>query len=636
MQRMPVILALVGVPVVTGLVAAGAWSVGQVERSFVGLASEQLVALHKRDVHALQEWTLREREVADTASRAVAPLLSAQVVLDDALVEQALEPLGLHKREAVVITDANGALAWADASSFLLAELMPRVERAERGALRPSIQVATSRGAGLSMASAPIQSPAGDRLGWIHLAEETSTELDPLLASGRAGQTGESYLVDSTAAVHSATRFDSGAPGVPEVTEPVRALALGESSDGVRVYDSYDGREVYGAWTLVPELDLGLVTELDARELALPVSRLRWALVLLVLLVVLGVTVASIVALVMRSVPARSATDEVPAVLGSYEVLERIGRGATGTVYKARHDRLGRFAAVKVLHVDAGRDAIARFEREVRRTAELSHPNTVQVYDYGETPDGRFYYAMEYLTGLDLHTLVQVHGALPAGRVVHILRQVAASLVEAHGVGLVHRDIKAANVVLGPRGGHYDVVKVCDFGLVVRDDERDGDGLVGTPAYMAPELLERPYRSSSASDLYAVGVLAYFLLAGRLPFRGTVQEVVGAHLVSEAPDVRHVASSTPPALARIVRTLMAKDPAERLGSASALIDALDGLTIGLTWGDAQARAWWERWGHPEMLQGTPSEQGVANAARPAPSWKKHAGRGEVRWADPAA
>ena len=155
--------------------------------------------------------------------------------------------------------------------------------------------------------------------------------------------------------------------------------------------------------------------------------------------------------------------------LGQYRLRRRIGAGGMGEVYLAEHQLLKRPCAVKLIRPDDVADprALERFEREVRLTATLSHPNTVEIYDYGRTEDGTYYYVMEYLPGLSLAELVERHGPLPPGRVVYLLRQVCGALREAHAAGLIHRDIKPSNIFAARRGGMDDVAKLLDFGLVL-------------------------------------------------------------------------------------------------------------------------------------------------------------------------
>ena len=196
-----------------------------------------------------------------------------------------------------------------------------------------------------------------------------------------------------------------------------------------------------------------------------------------------------------------------------------------GVVYKGHHAMLRRPTAIKMLDVDkVNEGSIERFEREVQITSQLNHPNTVAIYDYGRTPEGVFYYAMEYLDGIDLQTLVERYGPQPVPRVIHILLQVCGSLYEAHSLGLVHRDIKPANIMLNRRGGEPDVVKVLDFGLVKAVDDQKQAGLTqqasltGTPLYMSPEAIQLPNSVDARSDLYAVGAVGYFLLTGHPVF----------------------------------------------------------------------------------------------------------------------
>ena len=199
--------------------------------------------------------------------------------------------------------------------------------------------------------------------------------------------------------------------------------------------------------------------------------------------------------------------------LGPYTLVEKIGEGGMGTVYRASHALLRRPTAIKILPPQrAGEMDLARFEREVQMTSQLTSPHTVSVYDYGRTPDGLFYYAMEYLDGIDLDELVRRDGPMPPARVVHVLRQVCEALGEAHRVGLIHRDVKPANILLCVRGGRPDVAKVVDFGLVKSVSAADGvtrdDLAPGTPHYMSPESLSRPDRVDARSDVYAPSCIA--------------------------------------------------------------------------------------------------------------------------------
>jgi serine/threonine-protein kinase len=257
---------------------------------------------------------------------------------------------------------------------------------------------------------------------------------------------------------------------------------------------------------------------------------------------------------------------------------------------------------VKIIELAMTSDEmLARFDREVRLASQLMHPNTVEVFDYGRTPEGQPFYAMEFLDGLTLQQIVERHGPLPPSRAVHVLRGIAGSLSEAHARGLVHRDIKPANVMLCRRGGEDDVVKVLDFGLVkdtrtphTRDLTR-ALRVLGTPAYMAPERIERPDSADTRSDLYALGAVGFFLLTGRAPFDGD-SDLSLAYRVVHAPAPRASATATGPVpaeLDELISRCLAKSAEDRPASAAAVAAELDRLLAAHPWSNLQARAWWE-------------------------------------------
>jgi serine/threonine-protein kinase len=288
--------------------------------------------------------------------------------------------------------------------------------------------------------------------------------------------------------------------------------------------------------------------------------------------------------------------------LGQYTLEEKLGEGGMGTVYRARHAMLRRPTAVKLLPPEkVGESSLERFEREVQLTAALSHPNTVAIFDYGRTPDGIFYYAMEYLDGVDLESLVLAHGPQPPARVVHVLRQVCGSLSEAHEAGLVHRDIKPANVILCERGGAPDVAKVVDFGLVKDLEDAHAitrtDAITGTPLYLAPEAV-RGEEVDGRGDLYALGALGYFLLAGRNVFEGkTLVEICGHHLhATPAPPSQPLGRPLPPQLEAVILSCLEKDPERRPASARELATRLAECDDVAEWTEDEARAWWAEHG----------------------------------------
>jgi serine/threonine-protein kinase len=303
--------------------------------------------------------------------------------------------------------------------------------------------------------------------------------------------------------------------------------------------------------------------------------------------------------------------------LGQYTLEGRLGEGGMGTVYRARHAMLRRPTAIKLLRPErTSEQALVRFEREVQLTSRLTHPNTVAIYDYGRTADGIFYYAMEYLDGLDLQRLVEVDGPQPAGRVVHILTQVCRALDEAHGLGLIHRDIKPANIIMCERGGQPDVAKVVDFGLVkslTASDENpmlsSAHVIVGTPHFLAPEAIRSATGVDLRSDLYALGGVGYYLLAGEHVFGGSsVLEVCGhqLHSVPVRPSDRS-GRVIPAALEDVILRCLAKDPAARPQNAAALAAELAACEID-GWSEPDARAWWASWrGRRKGKPGSPTD-----------------------------
>ena len=322
---------------------------------------------------------------------------------------------------------------------------------------------------------------------------------------------------------------------------------------------------------------------------------------------VLGTTLATIVSRVLYGLRRQVAE---ASELGQYLLEEKIGGGGMGEVWRARHRLLIRPAAIKLIRQRAlgpmsgdPELLVRRFEREARATAALTSPHTVQLYDFGVTEDGRLYYVMELLDGLDLETLVRQHGPLPAERVVHLLRQVCAALQDAHGNGLVHRDIKPANVVVSRAGTTFDFVKVLDFGLVKLDSPRaDKDAInlsaedswSGTPGYMAPEVVLGATDTDHRVDLYALGCVAYWLLTGTMVFEGeNPMQVMMQHAQAEPkrPSDR-VDLPIPAALEALVMECLEKDPARRPAGAEVVRNRLDAVPLPSVWTAERAEQWW--------------------------------------------
>ncbi len=294
--------------------------------------------------------------------------------------------------------------------------------------------------------------------------------------------------------------------------------------------------------------------------------------------------------------------------MGSYQLGELLGRGGMGEVYKATHRMLARPAAIKLIRSEtvgggdreAAQTAIRRFRREAEVAANLRSPHTVELYDFGVTEDETLYFVMELLEGMDLESLVQLHGPVPASRAIHILGQVCESLEEAHVSGMVHRDIKPANIHVGRLGLQYDFVKVLDFGLVKSASSTGGSSLgteagltPGTPSYMAPEMALGEVVDGRA-DIYALGCVAYYLLTGQTVFEAEYGfQLIAKHLMDEpVPPSQRSDIFIPPELEQLVLACLAKKPQDRPDSAAELGRSLAAIDVE-PWSQQQAMEWWK-------------------------------------------
>jgi tRNA A-37 threonylcarbamoyl transferase component Bud32 len=436
-----------------------------------------------------------------------------------------------------------------------------------------------------------------------------------MLALVQYGQTGETYAFDRTGRMLSKSRFaakladwglvdaseranprrlylrDPGGdltqgfrPSAPRDTWPLTKMARFATAQQNDVdldgYRDYRGVMVVGAWQWLPAYGIGVTTEIDIAELnsAFRYLKLESAFKFGLLAVALGMAVLS-----YSSLARIRSRIGATAVVGQYTLEEKIGEGGMGVVYKARHALLKRPVALKLLKDSvANRRTTAWFEREVQLASQLTHPNTIAIYDYGVTPEGMFYYVMEYLQGDNLEQAVQRDGPQPWQRVVRILRQAGGSLHEAHQLGLVHRDIKPHNIMLCQRGGESGVVKVLDFGLAkqLRGDASSAPTvLAGTPLYMAPERFTSPQQSDWRADLYALGAVGFFLLTGREIFPASDPPGLLHHVLNTVPPRVSdcVDTPVPAALADLIADCLSKDPNDRPRDMAAVLAVLDQL-----------------------------------------------------------
>lgn len=295
--------------------------------------------------------------------------------------------------------------------------------------------------------------------------------------------------------------------------------------------------------------------------------------------------------------------------LGQYRLKQLLGAGGMGEVYLAEHQMMKRPCAVKVIRPEKAGDpkVLARFEREVRATAKLSHWNSIDIYDYGRTEDGTFYYVMEFLPGHNLGELVDGHGPLPAARIVYLMKQVCEALAEAHGQDLVHRDLKPANIFCSYRGGKFDVAKLLDFGLAKPMEATAGDAalthegsITGSPLFMSPEQATGSSEVDERSDIYSLGAVMYFMATGRAPFPyDSPIKVMIAHATEDPEPPRYLNGELPAELEEIILRAMEKRPENRYQTVREMLDALEAVPLDQPWNADLAAQWWTNFGCPQ-------------------------------------
>jgi eukaryotic-like serine/threonine-protein kinase len=487
-------------------------------------------------------------------------------------------------------------------------------------------------------AAAPVIDKEGRNIAVLALRIRPEESFTKILQTARNGATGETYTFDQNGLLLSESRFNDDLkqtglladtpdsrstltlelrdPGVDMTTgarpaerrgnQPLTKMATSavQGDDGVDVmgYRDYRGVPVIGAWTWLKEYGMGVATEQDVAESFQPLYVLRraiWAMFALLVAAAVAIFIFTIMVARANRAARRAAMEAMQ--LGQYTLDEKLGEGGMGVVYRARHAMLQRPTAVKFVSSEkTNEQTIARFEREVQLTAKLNHPNTIAIYDYGRTPEGIFYYAMEYLQGINLEDLIRKYGAQPEGRVIHILQQVCGSLAEAHHNGLIHRDIKPANIILTERGGIYDFAKLLDFGLAkATDAKKDASltaigSLTGTPLYMSPEAIEN-HNTDARSDLYALGAVGYYLLTATPVFDGkSVVEVLQKHAnaTPELPSKRTNRQFSAE-IESVLLKCLAKNPDGRPQTASELADELAKCPTAGSWTRQDAQQWWQ-------------------------------------------
>ncbi|MCD6388061.1 MAG: serine/threonine protein kinase, partial [Desulfobulbaceae bacterium] len=459
------------------------------------------------------------------------------------------------------------------------------------------------------------------------LAIPSDGEFSDLFSMVRLGATGDCYAFNKEAVMVSESRWTkqaaeqgllldnnrqssilnirltnpaAGKQKAPSLTKMARKALSGQDGIDLEGYRDYRGVEVVGAWAWSEEFKMGIAIELgkkNAYSILLPLRLAQFALLLLLAVCTIALLFSSYIIQFLKG-----RVEEVSR-LGQYRLIKKIGEGGMGTVYLAKHAMLQRSTAIKLLKQDTDvADAVNRFEREVQLTCRLNHPNTVAIYDYGRTAEGQFYYVMEYIDGLNMADLIEKEGPLPACRVIFLLRQICASLAEAHNLGLIHRDIKPLNVMVTVQGGIYDQVKVLDFGMVkdIGATNLDLDAtqvLQGTPTYIAPERINDPALADARTDIYSIGTIAFNALSGEDVFTGSSAMQVCVKVLQEEP--RNLLSfdnlQVPESLAQLVQQCLAKDPDSRPQSVKEIMARLDDIKEELPaeWNQQRAEKWWK-------------------------------------------
>jgi len=354
---------------------------------------------------------------------------------------------------------------------------------------------------------------------------------------------------------------------------------------------------VVGSLALLPVALIGAVSLLDRSTAAYVRTALPETIILMA-------TAVAIAVFGSRKIHELQQKAHEAERIGQYRLKQVLGFGGMGAVYLAEHVLLRRPCAIKLIRPDQAGDpkTLIRFEREVQAAATLTHWNTIEIFDYGHTEDGTFYYVMEYLPGMNLEDLVEQHGAMPPERAVHFLRQVCQALREAHGIGLIHRDVKPSNIFACERGKIQDVAKLLDFGLVTTvGTDKEGDSvkltrdgaITGSPAFMSPEQARGRNPLDTRTDIYNVGAVAYYLMTGQFPFdRESTLEMLHAHGYEALVPSLAFQQRVPADLQGVILRCLEKDPERRYQDAVALEKALTACECTGQWTTERAEEWW--------------------------------------------
>jgi len=656
-------LAVVSALAAAALLMVGTWTHSRLRVWLQASRVAELVAVRDATLGGLELWIAEEAARMQYLARDERiRQLAEQVLLSGELVDpettpddprlaavgtELIEILDAHRGtgEDMSITNSVGRVVFSPLNGVAGLRLRGDVLDLHQGVMAGKtrfmypyrfgeIVIGVDSGEGLStFTSTPLRAADGSIIGAFATSRSWAGPFSAALLAGQFGDTGETYAIGPRGRLLSASQHaglleaspdSSGALDI-EIRDPgfelegasfdpvslaarpfttVAALALAsrlggeETKSGVvtEPYRNYVGVESIGAWRWLPEHDFGVITEMSVAE---AYGGLRYVETLFMVVVVsLGLAAG---ASLVSTIAARRLRDRATGrAIGRYKLQGEIGRGGMACVYRAQHELLKRPTAVKLLESEhLSEEAVQRFEREVQLASSLNGQNVVEIYDYGHTDEGGFYYAMELIEGPTLREVVERRGPVPAGHVVHIVRGICMALAEAHAAGLVHRDVKPLNVMLCRRGLEYCVVKVLDFGLVKRLVEEETRELTthhritGTVPYMAPERIRDPRDIDARVDIYSVGAVAYFLLAGHEAFADAADGELLLRVMNEMPEPPGavLGDVIPAELSELVMRCLAKDREDRPQDIATLLAALDALPGIDPWTQEDARRW---------------------------------------------
>jgi len=472
----------------------------------------------------------------------------------------------------------------------------------------------------------------------LTVSRAASNEFTELLTVNQMGNSGESYAVNQNGLMLTTSRFEYDLhkmglidstvlgselnlyvkdPGVnlkkqkpkeakefwslTKAAQAIQTFSLEDQEKSgiiLEPYRDYRGEPVIGAWLWLPKYSFGIITEIDAAEAYAPLPFITFSFILIftVLSAFFVYSMFSSLKVVKLSQKAQKGK------FGQYIITKKIGEGGMSTVFLAGHELLQRPTALKVLKPEILNDiSISRFKKEAQQISRLRNPNTIEIYDYGQTEEGTLFYAMEFLDGINIKELVKMNGSLSINRGIHILLHTCYSLQEAHNLNLIHRDVKPQNVMVCVLGGIYDMVKVLDFGLVKDLENTSSEELTqqaeitGTPLYMAPERITSPKNIDHRSDIYALGAMAYYMFSGQPLFEYKNDLDVMYQIINTLPQpLKSVNNSVPAILSNLVEMCLDKDQEERPESIDVIIEILKKIKQDYPYSQEDAKKWWLR------------------------------------------